>query len=848
MNALLRLFASLILSLAAMAAIPAQAQGNLRVALQLEPPNLDPTSGAAVATDEIVYATIFEGLVRADTDGSIRPLLAESWTVSPDGLVYDFRLRGGVRFHDDRPLTSDDVIFSLLRISAKTSSNAQAQAFARIATVTSPAAGHIRITLKAADANFLTLLTLGDAVIVPRHAAATLATHPIGTGPFRFTDWRRGSDITLARNPAYWGKPARLARLTFRFIADPSAAYAAVKAGDIDLFPDYPAPETFGQLRNDPRLKLTVGPTEGEVILSMNQRKGPLANPAVRRAIAHALDRRAIIDGAMFGYGVPIGSHFPPQSPDYVDLTGRYPHDIAAGRRLLAEAGYPDGFTLRLKLPPQSYARRTGEVIAAQLAKLKIKVMIQNLEWPGWLDEVFARHDYDLTIVNHAEPFDYDIYGRTDYYFGYDSPAYRALLARLQIASDPATRHGLLVEIQRKLADDAVNGFLFQFPRLGVQDARLRDVWINTPNQAIDFAAVNFGDAAGGGDSSASQGAASGGWGVPTLFILLLGIGAALWRFGLPYVASRLGGFAATLCAATLVIFALIQVIPGDPAAYMMGLGASPQAIAALHAELGIAGSIPERYLAWVGGMLHGDFGISYVYRVPVAGLLADRFALSLPLAGLATALSILVGVSAGYWAAVRQGSAIDLVISWLARFGIALPSFWLAMLLVLLFAVGLGWVEAGGFPGWSAGAGPALRALALPVIALALPQAAILARITRASLLETLGEDYVRTARAKGLGRGRAAFRHALPNALGPVLTVLGLQFPFLLAGGAIIENIFFLPGLGRLVIQAIAQRDLIVVQSVVVVLVAVTVLVSLLIDMLSVAIDPRLREGERR
>jgi peptide/nickel transport system substrate-binding protein len=844
MTPLFRLLASLILTLAAVVAAPAHAQGNLRVALQLEPPNLDPTSGAAVATDEIVYATIFEGLVRADTDGSIRPLLAESWTISSDGLVYDFKLRSGVRFHDGRALTSDDVIFSLLRISATTSSNAQAQAFSRIASVTSPGANQIRITLTAADANFLTLLTLGDAVIVPRHAAATLATAPLGTGPFRFADWRRGSEITLTRNPAYWGKPARLAR----FIADPSAAYAAVKAGDIDLFPDYPAPETFGQLRSDPRLKLTVGPTEGEVILSMNERQGPLANLGVRRAIAHALDRRAIIDGAMFGYGVPIGSHFPPQSPDYIDLTGRYPYDVEAGRHLLAEAGYADGFTLRLKLPPQSYARRTGEVIAAQLAKLKIKVVIQNLEWPGWLDEVFARHDYDLTIVNHAEPFDYDIYGRSDYYFGYNSPAYRALLAKLQTASDPATRHGLLVDIQRKLADDAVNGFLFQFPRLGVQDARLQDVWINTPNQAIDFAAVNFGGAAGSDDASASEGATSGGWSVPILLVLLIGVGAALWRFGAPYVASRFGGFAATLLAATVVIFALIQVVPGDPAAYMMGLGATPQAIAALHAELGIAGSVPERYLAWVGGMLHGDFGISYVYRVPVAGLLADRFALSLPLAGLATALSILIGVSAGYWAALRKGSAVDVIISGLARLGIALPSFWLAMLLVLLFAVGLGWVEAGGFPGWSAGAGPALKALALPVVALALPQAAILARITRASLLETLDEDYVRTARAKGLSRARAAYRHALPNALGPVLTVLGLQFPFLLAGGAIIENIFFLPGLGRLVIQAIAQRDLIVVQSVVVVLVAVTVLVSLLIDMLSAAIDPRLREGERR
>jgi ABC-type dipeptide/oligopeptide/nickel transport system permease component/ABC-type transport system substrate-binding protein len=836
-----RLLLSLLLLCAPLHA--ALAKDSLTIALQIEPPNLDPTSGAAVAIDEIVYASVFEGLVRAATDGTIQPLLASSWTVSPDGRVYLFRLRDGVRFHDGTPLTAADVVFSLDRAIAPKSSNAQAQALSQIAAVSAPDSGSVRIELKAPDSGFLTLLSLGDAVIVSPRSAAALATAPIGTGPFKFEGWRRGDAVTLARNPAYWRTPARLARVTFRFIADPTAAYAAVRAHDIDIFPDFPAPETLAQLRGDRSLKLAIGPTEGEVILSLNERTGPLSKLAVRRAIAHVIDRRAIIDGAMFGYGTPIGSHFPPQSPDYVDLIGRYPRDIATAKRLLAEAGYPNGFAATLKLPPQSYARRTGEILAAQFAQVGIRLTIRNLEWAGWLDEVFARHDFDMTIVNHAEPFDYEIYGRTGYYFGYESPEFRALLAELKRSGDPASHRRILQAIQRKLADDAVNGFLFQFPHLGVQDATLSDIWVNTPNQALDLATAHF--AGGGGADAAGPSAVAARGGalflIVPLVVLLLAVG---FGFGARYLLSRLAVLAGTLLAATILIFALIQVVPGDPAAYMMGLNASPQAIAALHADLGLEGSIPSRYLSWLGGLLTGDFGTSYTYRVPVGALLAERLAVSLPLALLATLLSIVIGIPAGYLAARRRGGAVDTILAWAARLGIALPSFWLAILLVLVFSVTLRWVAAGGFPGWSAGIGPALGALALPTLALAVPQAAILARVTRGALIGTMAQDYVRTARAKGLSHDAALLRHALPNALGPVLTVLGLQVPFLLAGSAIIEAVFFLPGVGRLVLQAIAQRDLIVVQSVVVVLVAVTVFASFLVDVAYAVVDPRLRD----
>jgi ABC-type dipeptide/oligopeptide/nickel transport system permease component/ABC-type transport system substrate-binding protein len=839
-----RLLGRWLIALLILLPAPLFAHAGLVVALQLEPPNLDPTSGAAIAIDEVTYGSIFESLVRLDAQGQPKPWLAAGWTVSPDGLTYDFRLRGGVRFSDGTPFDAETAAFSLTRIAAPGSTNAQATAFAAMARAEATGPLALRVTLRRPDADFLRLLSYGDAVMVSPRSAAGLATNPVGTGPYALSSWRRGDEIVLARVPHYWGVPAREPRLSFRFIADASAAYAAVKAHDIDIFPDFPAPETLAQLRADPSLKVVIGPTEGQVILAFNQRSGPLADLRVRRAISYALDRHAIIDGAMYGYGTPIGSHFAPQDPDYLDLTGRYPHDLTAARRLLAEAGYGNGLSLSLKLPPPPYARRSGEIVAAQLAAVGIHVAIRNVEWAQWLDEVYARHAFDLTIINHAEPYDYDIYGRPDYYFGYHSAIVSGLLDRLKATADPGVRHGLLQDLQRQLADDAANGFLFEFPRLGVQDARLQDGWVNTPNEAIDLATAHLpGDAAADGTTATGGDARVAGW----IGLVLLGaalVAVARW-LGPAALAKRLGVLAGTLLVATALIFLLVQIAPGDPAAYMMGLDASPQAVAALHAELGLEGPPLARYLGWLGGMLHGDFGLSYTYRVPVAGLLADRLAVSLPLALLATLLSILVGVPAGYASAAGRGRAVDRWLGWAARIGIAIPSFWLAILLVLLFSATLRWFVSGGFPGWAAGVGPALSALVLPVVALGVPQAAILARVTRSALIEAMAQDYVRTARAKGASRRRALIRHALPNALGPVITILGLQVPFLLAGSAIVETVFFLPGLGRLVLQAIAQRDLIVVQAVVALMVAATIVASFAADIALVALDPRLRRA---
>jgi ABC-type dipeptide/oligopeptide/nickel transport system permease component len=316
-------------------------------------------------------------------------------------------------------------------------------------------------------------------------------------------------------------------------------------------------------------------------------------------------------------------------------------------------------------------------------------------------------------------------------------------------------------------------------------------------------------------------------------------------RRGLPYLAGRVAMLSVTLLAASVIVFVLVEIVPGDPARNMLGLRADPIVLDALRRQLGLDQPVAQRYATWLLAALRGDFGMSYTYRVAVGELIRERLEISVPLALFALTLTVLIAFPAGLWSAARRGRPADAVLLAATQLGLALPNFWLGLVLVMVFAIDLHWVSAGGFPGWDAGIWSGLAALCLPAVALAAPQAAVLARVLRAALIDALSEDYVRTARAQGAGRWRALYRHALPNALIPVLTILGLQFSFLLAGGVIIENVFFLPGLGRLVFQAITQRDLIVVQGVVMVLVFAVVMVSFVVDLAYVLVNPRLSEG---
>lgn len=314
------------------------------------------------------------------------------------------------------------------------------------------------------------------------------------------------------------------------------------------------------------------------------------------------------------------------------------------------------------------------------------------------------------------------------------------------------------------------------------------------------------------------------------------------------FVLKRLLGFAVTLIVAAAVIFYLLDLLPGDPAQFILGINANPASVDHLRAQLGLDAPEFQRFIGWITGMLHGDFGISYTQNAPVAQLIWARVAVTLPLAIFAMAISILVGLPLGILAARMRGRAPDTGIMVLAQLGIAVPNFWFGMLLALLFAVSLRWLPPGGFTPWDEDAGKALLGLILPSLALALPQASILARVMRTALVDVQGQDFIRTARAKGMTMGEAVWRHGVRNALLPVLTILGLQFAFLVAGTIIVENVFYLPGLGRLIFTAISQRDLILVRGAVIVLIVAVTAVMLAVDLLYALVDPRLRQGSGR
>ena len=312
------------------------------------------------------------------------------------------------------------------------------------------------------------------------------------------------------------------------------------------------------------------------------------------------------------------------------------------------------------------------------------------------------------------------------------------------------------------------------------------------------------------------------------------------------FLVKRLATFIATLAGTTVITFLALEILPGDPARVILGVEAPESAVQALREQLGLNRPALERYVDWVTSLAAGRFGTSYTYSVPVDELLAARLEITVPLALLAMALSVAMAMALGVYAAARHNQGGDVAVMGVSQLGISVPNFWLALLLILLFAVHLRWFSAGGFPGWDAGVGPALKSLVLPALALATVQGAILTRFTRSAVLETMREDYVRTARAKGLTRGQTLRRHVLRNAMIPIVTVMGLQFANLLAGTIVVENVFALPGVGRLILQAITNRDIVVVRDVVTLLAAMVVLINLAVDLLYAAIDPRLKSSD--
>jgi peptide/nickel transport system substrate-binding protein len=494
-----RHFQALLAATPLAAALPlAQAQSRkdtVVLGMVLEPPGLDPTVAPAAAIGEIVHYNILEGLTKVGVDGSVTPLLADAWFMSPDGKTYTFTLKKGVKFSDGKPFDASAVKFSFERAKAPGSTNkAKKAVFDNISSVFVKDTHTVILVLNNADALMPFRLGENTAVILHPDSAAGAAARPVGTGPFVLDTWVKGSAVTLKANPAFRdATKVRIKRATFRFINDPAAQVAALLAGDIDGMPRFGALPALKQFQADKRFTVELGSTSGKGILALNNRKAPLNDVRVRRAISHAIDRQAFIDGAQEGLGKPIGSHFAPTDLGYQDLTKLYPHDVEKAKALLREAGVTTPLNLTLTLPPPAYARKGGEIIAAQLAKVGINAKIENVEWAQWLSGPF-KGNFDLTIINHVEPLDYaTAYADPNYYFGYDSARFRGLVATLAATSDQKEKGRLWRDIQRQIADDAVNAFIWNPAQVAVFRKGLKGLWSSSPIFANDLSAVSWG-------------------------------------------------------------------------------------------------------------------------------------------------------------------------------------------------------------------------------------------------------------------------------------------------------------------------------------------------------------------
>ncbi len=468
-------------------------KSRVTLAMVLEPTGLDPTIAPAAAIGEIVHYNVLEGLAKINVDGSVVPLLAESWAMDPDGKSYTFKLKKGVKFHDGEAFDASDVKFSFERAKDDKSTNkAKKAVFDNIRRIDTPDAHTVILTLENADPNFLFRMGENTAVILDPKSAAGTATKPVGTGPFTFDDWKKGTSVSLKKWPGYRdAKGVKLERVIFRFINDPAARVAALLAGDIDGVPRLDAPQALKQLQGDKRFEVVVGSTAGKGILAINNKKKPLDDVRVRRAIAQAIDRKAFIDGVLEGLGKPIGSHFAPTDAGYVDLTSAAPYDVEKAKALLKEAGVATPLNVTLTLPPPQYARKGGEVIAAQLAKIGIVAKIENVEWAQWLGGTF-KGNFDLTIINHVEPLDYMQYTNTAYYWGYDNKDFRNLTANFAATGDKKERAKLFADIQKKIAADQVNAYIFNPAQVAVSRKGLKGLWASSPIFANDMASVSW--------------------------------------------------------------------------------------------------------------------------------------------------------------------------------------------------------------------------------------------------------------------------------------------------------------------------------------------------------------------
>jgi peptide/nickel transport system substrate-binding protein len=485
----------MLVALAAGAPVPsASAQtSTLTVQGDTEPPGLDLTATPASATAAVVFYNIQEALVKMDRHGKIVPWLAERWHTS-DNRNYTFFLKRGVRFHNGRELKAADVKFVIDRAMNPETKHPYPRYYQSIGDIIVKDDSTITIALKETNANFLLNMARQGSVIYPREAVETLKSNPVGTGPFMLQEWVRGDRIVLKKNPEYHVKGLpRLDRVTIRFIGDPNAVQAALKAGDIDASVFGLGPEHVADMKKDPRFQVLVGDTTNDIILAMNNSRKPYTDVRVRRAVTHAINKPDLLKAVTFGMGKLLGSNVDPLNPYYVDMAGAMAHDPARAKKLLAEAGYPNGFDTVLKVSPQYYYTvRNGEVITDQLRKVGVNVKIEQIEWSNWLSRVFREADYDLTIIGHAESWDAANYANPKYYFRYDSKKFQDVFQKSEVTLDDKARRELYGQLQKTMVEEAPVVWLYMNPRIVVTKKGLQGFWKDLPAPSADMSEVSW--------------------------------------------------------------------------------------------------------------------------------------------------------------------------------------------------------------------------------------------------------------------------------------------------------------------------------------------------------------------
>ncbi len=461
-------------------------ESKLAIGFVAEPANLDFTKTGPAATPQALLVNVYEGLVKLDENGKIQPLLAKSWTVSPDRKTYDFKLQEGATFTNGAKFTADDVKFSIDRVKGPewTSSLKAYMDVVDSVDVVSPS--EVRVNMKSPSNNWLFEMTTRIGAMFSKTGVSDLANTPIGTGPYKLQKWTRGDSIVLVRNDKYWGTKPEVGTVTLKYFKDPTAMNNALLTGGINVISTLQTPETLRQFTSDNRYQVIEGTTNGEVVLSFNNGRAPLNDKRVRQAICYAIDRKAVMDTAWGGHGQLIGSMVPPTDPWYEDVSNTYPYDPGKAKSLLAAAGHPK-LDLAFRIPNLPYAVAIAQVVKSQLAQVGVNAKIDVLEFPArWLDQVFTKYDYDMSIVNHVEPRDIQTFGNPDYYWRYDNKQVRQLLA----AGDKGTEQEQVTayrQVARTLAEDAAADWLFLFPNIMVADKGIGGLPKNAVTEQFDL-------------------------------------------------------------------------------------------------------------------------------------------------------------------------------------------------------------------------------------------------------------------------------------------------------------------------------------------------------------------------